>query len=383
MKSIKRYAAFGVGLFLSLSIQNLEGRGLSASVDKEEGRFILVETDNPQYHPNQLFRAYENYYSPRIKLLKERYGLEEVVRGEENEWQRILLLRNWIRRNIEIDNDNPPETRGDPFAILDSALRGGRFHCTHFSRVLHAVLNSFGYVTRRLGCGPGLVDDGGHHGVNEVWVNQFQKWVIVDAKYDSHFEKDGMPLSALEIRDLVWSGEAASIVRIKGPEGDPMRPDPVSGAWETRPDTYRWCSWETDTNRFTAFPAPPTSTLIFLDDAQFRNNKWYRDGKPHWAYDTPFMILTTRRDWIEWTPNVITSEVEITGDRASVFLVSFTPNFRSFQVKSPAGNWVDCEEGLEMHLHRDGKNRFLFRSVNLFGVAGPEHEIELRWSGKD
>ena len=379
MKSKKICTAVAASFLFCLSIQAQEAEGLSASVDKEDGRFILVETDNPQYHPNQLFWAYENYYSPRIKLLKERYGLEEVVRGEENEWQRILLLRNWIRSNIEIDNYNPSETRGDPFAILDSALQGGRFHCTHFSRVLHAVLNSFGYVTRRLGCGPGLIDDGGHHGVNEVWVNQFQKWVIVDAKYDSHFEREGIPLSALEIRDLVWKGEKESIVRIKGPAGKPMRPNPETGAWETRPDTYRWCSWETDTNRFTAFPAPPTSTLVFLDDEIFRSNKWYRDGKLHWAYDTPFMILTTRRDWIEWTPNVITSGVEVDGGRASVFLQSFTPNFRSFQVKAPAGNWVDCEEQLELHLHRDTENRFLFRIVNLFGVTGPEHSVEFKW----
>ena len=82
--------------------------------------------------------------------------------------------------------------REDAFAILDAAFKGGKFHCTHFSIVQHAVLNSFGYVTRRLGCGPGLKDDGGHHGVNEVWVNKFSKWVLIDAKYDAHFEKNGV-----------------------------------------------------------------------------------------------------------------------------------------------------------------------------------------------
>ena len=351
--------------------------------ETREGNFIQVEVENPVYWPNQLFRGFENYYHPRIARLKERYQLEGVVEGEADEWKRILLLRHWIRANIEIENVNPPETRGDPFALLDSALQGGRFHCTHFSRILHAVLNSFGYVTRRLGCGPGLIDDGGHHGVNEVWVNKLNKWVIVDAKYDSHFEKDGVPLSALEIRDLIWKGEKESIVRIKGPNGKPMQPNPETGAWETRPDTYRWCSWETDTNRFTAFPAPPTSTLVFLDDEVFRNNKWYRDGKPHWAYDTPFMILTSRRDWIEWTPNVIRSEVDIAGSTAEVFLESCTPNFRSFQVKTPAGTWSDCEEKMELLLHKDSPNSYCFRAINLFGVTGPEHKVVFQWARTD
>ncbi len=375
------------GVLLTLCLLMLYPDALFAAEDslpggKEQGQFIEVDTDNPVYNPNQLFRGFENFYSPRIERLKQRYNLEEVVAGESDEWKRILLLRHWIRANIEIENVTPAETRGDPFAILDSALQGGRFHCTHFSRVLHAVLNSFGYVTRRLGCGPGLIDDGGHHGVNEVWVNKLSKWVIVDAKYDSHFEKDGVPLSALEIRDLIWKGEKESIVRIKGPDGEPMKPNPETGAWETRPDTYRWCAWETDTNRFTAFPAPPTSTLVFFDDEIFRANKWYRDGKLHWAYDTPFMLLTPRRDWIEWTPNVISSEVTVNESAARVFLSSCTPNFRSFQLRTPAGTWSDCGEELEILLHKDSPNDYSFRTMNLFGVPGPEHRVAFRWTGE-
>ncbi|MFH1966082.1 MAG: transglutaminase-like domain-containing protein, partial [Acidobacteriota bacterium] len=204
-------------VFFTLHPVSLSAGRDSGGDDIAAGRFTVVQTENPVYMPNQLFRGFENYYSPRIKQLKERYDLDKVVEGETDEWQRMLLLRHWIRSNIEIENVNPTETRGDPFGILDSAMAGGKFHCTHFSRVLHAVLNSFGYVTRRLGCGPGLIDDGGHHGVNEVWVNKFSKWVIIDAKYDSHFEKDGLPLSALEIRDLIWQGKADLIIRIQGP----------------------------------------------------------------------------------------------------------------------------------------------------------------------
>ncbi|MFH1718021.1 MAG: transglutaminase-like domain-containing protein, partial [Planctomycetota bacterium] len=336
--------------------------------------------ENPRYFGNELFRGFENYYSPRIGQLRSRYGLDDVVAGETDEWKRILLLRHWIRSHIEIDNDNPTQTRGDTFAILDAALKGGKFHCTHFSIVQHAVLNSFGYVTRRMGCGPGLKDDGGHHGVNEVWVNKFSKWVLIDAKYDAHFEKDGVPLSALEIRDEVWRDGAKSVVRVVGPDCEPMKPNPRTGAWETRPDTYRWCSWETDTNRFTTFPARPTSTLVVLDDENSRNNTWYRDGKPHWAYNTPYFIKTTRRDWIEWTPNVITSKVTIRDGKASVFLGSCTPNFRNFQSRGDDGTWRDCAEEVGLPLDARTRNSFVFRTINLFGVAGPEHRVEIAYN---
>ena len=31
----------------------------------------------------------------------------------------------------------------------------------------------------------------GSHGMNEGWVNDLRKWVLVDAEHDAHFEKDG------------------------------------------------------------------------------------------------------------------------------------------------------------------------------------------------
>ncbi len=350
---------------------------VSGVVSAEGGRFVLVPVENPRYCANELFRGFENYYNPRVRELRARYGLDAVVAGERDEWKRILLLRHWIRSHIALDKDNPTRTRKETFSILDAALKGGKFHCAHFSTVQHAVLNSFGYLTRVLGCGPGLKDDGGHHGVNEVWVNAFSKWVLIDATYDVHFEKDGIPLSALEIRDEVWQNRASLVVPVVGPNRKPMQPDPKTGKLETRPEAYRWCSWGMNTNRFTTFPARRSSTLIMLADEIFLNNTWYRDGKPHWAYNTPYLIATPRRDWIEWTPNVITSKVTIEGDKARVFLGSCTPNFRSFQKMNENGTWLDCAEEVEISLEERTLNRFRFRTINLFGVAGPEHRIEI------
>ena len=374
----RRLSAAAAGAMFALVLA-----ATSRSFAEEGGRFVVVPVDNPRYCGNEMFRAFEDYYSPQMRELRTRYGLDAVVAGETDEWKRILLLRHWIKSNIAIDNENPTPTRGDAFAILDAALQGGKFHCTHFSIVQHAVLNSFGYVARRLGCGPGLKDDGGHHGVNEVWVNRFSKWVLIDAKYDAHFEKNGTPLSALEIRDELWRNGAQSVICVVGPDRGPMKPDPATGKSETRPDTYRWCSWETDTNRFTTFPANPTSTLVVLDDENFRTHTWYRDGKPHWAYDTPYFIKTTRRDWIEWTPNVITSKVTIEGNKARVVLGSCTPNFRSFQVMDKAGMWQDCGEEVDLPLDRSARTRSVFRTMSLFGVTGPEHLLEIAYEPRN
>jgi len=188
------------------------------------GDYELLRVENPAFRGNQLFVSHEDLRCPRFRQLRDRYHLDKVVEGRTNEFQRILLLRHWIKTHIRIENDNPTATRGDAFGILDAALQGGGFHCGHFMVVQNAVLNAFGYVTRCLGVGPGGTADspGGHHGVNEVWSNDFRKWVLIDAKYDTHFEKGGIPLSALEVRDELLRNGAADITCLRGPERRPV-----------------------------------------------------------------------------------------------------------------------------------------------------------------
>jgi hypothetical protein len=349
-----------------------------ASPKQGKALSVIQSPKNVARRPNELFPAFETYYSPRIAALRERYGLDKVVRGVSDEWDRIRLLRNWIRRHMEINDPNPTPVAPEAVAILDAAAKGGGFHCAHFSIVLHAVLNSYGFVTRRLGCGPGTLERGGHHGVNEVWVNSMAKWVLVDAKCDGHFEKNGVPLSALEIRDEVITGKEACLRRRIGPDGKSKDSaaalaDPLGFT-----HTYRWCSWEVSTNMFTAWPATSSGALIMLDDAFFRSNTWYRDGEPHWAYNTPLLQLTPCREWIEWTPNVIESIVMPQGDRARIELLSFTPNLKSYQMRLGTGAWRNCDNVVTVKPAGRSAVNVSFRAVNLFGLIGPTHSLTIK-----
>jgi hypothetical protein len=239
--------------------------------------------------------------------------------------------------------------------------------------VQHAVLNSFGYVTRRLGVGPGLNQPGkwGHHGVNEVWVNPLCKWVLIDAKYNFHFEKDRTPLSALEVRDELLADGGQSVRLAFGPERRHRRNQPPENM-----GTYRWISWET-TPTFTDFPNHGSSGLIVYEDDFFRSNTWYRDGEPHWAYAADFFIPVRHRSWIEWTPNVISSRVTTDHNCAHIELTSCTPNFQTYQVKRGRGEWRKCPDRLRLKLGALGLSLTL-RAVNLTGVSGPEHRVEVR-----
>ena len=55
-----------------------------ASAD-EGGRFAVLPVENPRYCGNELFRAFENYYSPRVRQLRDRYDLDAIVADEDDE----------------------------------------------------------------------------------------------------------------------------------------------------------------------------------------------------------------------------------------------------------------------------------------------------------
>ncbi len=349
---------------------------LFISCNKRE--YYKADVTNPVFRPNREFLSSEDLSSPKFEHLREKYQLDTIFHGETDEFKRILLLRHWIKSVIKINDFGDPYPGGGyAEGILDAALQGQGFHCGHFMTVQNAVMNAYGYVTRTLGAGPGVKGGpDGHHGIDEIWLNEYNKWFLSDAKYDHHFEKNGIPLSALEIREEYLKNRAADIVKVKGPARVPFDIDSETGlSREQNAQTYTWIEWHAYNNMFTVWP-DYQDLLIMYDDDYFRNNTWIWDGKPHWAYAKPeFMKRVSDRDSIYWTPNTISSKIIITGRVAHIELTSETPNFREYQMKEGAdGKWARTDSVLDMTL-KGKKYELAFRAVNLADVSGPEHRI--------
>jgi hypothetical protein len=340
--------------------------------------YYSVTVENPVYYPNTEFKSYEDLTSPKFPHLIEKYRLDTVFHGETDEMKRILLLRHWIKSVISINDFGDPYPGGDSAeGILDAALKGQGFHCGHYMVVQNAVLNAYGYVTRTLGAGPGVAGGpDGHHGIDEVWSNQYQKWFLTDAKYDHHFEKNGIPLSALEIREEFLKNKAADIVKVKGPDRVPFDVDAETGLSKVQnAQTYTWIEWHGYNNMCTAGSKHEELLLMYADD-YFRNHIWIWNGHPHWAYAQPkFMVKVDDRDKIYWTPNTIASTVSISSKVAHIEIQSWTPNLQSYDMKEQtSGEWTATTEKLDYELHGNGAELF-FRTRNLAGITGPEHRI--------
>jgi hypothetical protein len=243
----------------------------------------------------------------------------------------------------------------------------------------NAVMNAMGYVTRCLQPGPGQEENtylaAGNHGVNEIWCNKYQKWFISDAEFDGHFEKGGIPLSALEIRDEYLRNGGKDVVLVTGPGKKQAKSQLLFS-----PHTYRFVAYELTGDRHTQ-SGWSSGALAVWEDEYFRTHAWHRwSGPPggraplHWALRRNFFIRVAHRDWIEWTPNVVSVSAEIQGQAARVRLRSHTPNFDRYEMLAPGGQWK--KTGAEFDLKLEGPQvRREFRSVNTAGVAGPVSRV--------
>ncbi|MBL7763229.1 MAG: transglutaminase domain-containing protein [Chitinophagaceae bacterium] len=344
--------------------------------------FQQIQTENPEYIPNTIFTYYKDSSYPMFKALREKYQLDTIFHGEQDEFKRILLLRHWIFKTVPItpngvvlkSQDNSAES------ILDDALKGNMFHCAYFMIVNAEIMNACGYMARVINADEGennLPGQIAHHGTDEVWSNTFHKWFFSDAMFDLHFEKNGIPLSALEIRDEYFKNKAADVLMVSGPDRTPIDTtlDKYKRSKEIFARVFRWIAWFKQQDIYSNWDNG-ISYMVMYEDDYFKTHQWIRvDGKPHWAYGTKYLILVKDRKQLYWTPNTITSEVKINGNNATVKLNSYTPFFKTYEMKEGEdGKWKDVPDSLDISLQKN-KNEFLFRTVNMQGATGAEYKI--------
>jgi len=339
-----------------------------------EPKYVLRPMENPQFRPSQIFFQFEDITSPPFVELNRRFAFAESVKGIDDEFARILRLRQWIFNTLKVDASKPGPAL-DAISILAQGPSGGPFECTHSMIAQNAVMNAMGYVTRCLQPGPGGEANtylaAGNHGVNEIWSNKHRKWFLSDAEFDGHFEKGGIPLSALEIRDEYLRNEGKELDLVVGPGRKKVKPQLLFS-----PHTYRFVSYEITGDRHTQ-SGWSSGSLAVWEDEYFKTHTWYRWATPlegnapmHWALRRNFFVRVAHRDWIEWTPNIVSVKAEIQGKAAYVHLRSNTPNFERHEMRRPGGHWEKIATDFNLRLEGQRIERE-FRSVNTAGVAGP------------
>src|SRR5258705_11503402 len=146
---------------------------------------------------------FDSFSNPKLKELRERYTLDDVVAPGATEFDKQVLLMDWVHRQFKKFGAPSTGARG-ALDILDGIEQGHTFFCSHYAHVMVSAAASLGWVDRELALrrhqGVAKVGGSTEHSTTEIWSNHHRKWAMLDRTSTMYLEKDGLPLNAWEIR---------------------------------------------------------------------------------------------------------------------------------------------------------------------------------------
>lgn len=144
-------------------------------------------------------------------------GLRELLEPIETEFGKFLALRKWVSRQWKHHQGNP-YPGWNPLIMLewlrDKKPEACGF-CVIHNQLFYQLCLGVGLIAR-----PVIITrnetmhDGGHF-VSEVYSNDYQKWMVMDANYDIHYDYNGQLLNALELHNLYLEGKQEQVL-VKG-----------------------------------------------------------------------------------------------------------------------------------------------------------------------
>ena len=322
-----------------------------------------------------------------LATLRHQYLLDKVVAGGRDEWQSQLLLKEWVHKAIP--GGSPKISYNNALQILEHAGRGEAFWCTHYTITYAECAAALGWQARKIGVDRKHGQEGmgsSHHGVAEVWSNQFRKWVVIDAQSNLHFEKAGIPLSAWEIRAEWLKDGGRSVDHVVGVPLKAVKKNPAIVWWnhaEDETSTYFWIYLEDRLLAKGGAGAGPPKLILPEDEAN-ANAIWYQNSDPdtkgselHQGYLRNRFLPTRRIEDVYWTVGIV--ETTITGatpGSIQLSLDSYCPNRVGYEVSLDGVRWlpVKDERNLDWPLQPNW-NSLRLRTVAKGNVKGPETSV--------
>jgi transglutaminase-like putative cysteine protease len=325
---------------------------------------------------------YENPLHPRLAALRRDYKLDELVAGAPTETEKLVRVRDWVAHQWKF---KAPETYYPPWDANEILEHRCGF-CVQYAIVMMQCAISLGYQARFVfGHNPGAYDGGGHE-VCEIWSNEHRKWMFFDVNQNWFYmnPRAREPLSMLEVHDLIrktYYANGLSTPEIAVCYGTNMVPSPPPAGFEqhftngsyTVPTRWLFVNY-VPRNNFLAQPYPQPKT---------QGTHW--DWSEYWRWEdgtTPkqwqYRNFTDRRSDVAWTINQVRFDAtpQPEPNELSVRMGTFTPFFKTFQIKADQTPWQDSPAKFAWHLH-PGLNRLEMRTRNTSDVTGPPSFVEI------
>lgn len=337
-------------------------------------RMSIVALVDNEY--SKLF-GFDSFDNPKLHRLREQEGLDEVVAGGEDEFDRQVHLLDWTHERFS--RFGRPSTDADgALEILEAVDEGHSFFCSYYASVMVSSAASQGWICRLLALRrpDHLGERSTEHSATEMWSNQHAKWVLFDPTYAVYFEKDGVPLNAWEVRREWFHNEGRDLTFVIGADRQRHTVEELPIRRSHHPG-YGWLELGPNTMHKLAFlgyvpntdlmdSRPDWDNFFITRDELCEGTRWHRRPAPSDPENEPYFPVNQAA--LDLWPG--------DGNEIRVHVRTMTPNFATFQRRTDGGEWEDCGDAFGWALG-PGKNVLEVRSVNRFGVHGPASTVEL------
>ncbi|MCK4624445.1 MAG: transglutaminase domain-containing protein, partial [Phycisphaerae bacterium] len=325
----------------------------------DEKRIKITEYQNETIVQSSWPFTYQRWDEPKLKVLREQYNLDEIIKGAKTEFEKYLRLRHWCRWGGQWRSHWCGADPGEDalnileWCVKDRAHCGLKAHsfCHHYAHVYAQCCLAMGLQARMLVA----TGEGKGHCYTEVWSNDYKKWVFMDATHDFHVAEDGkrrkkaaegvMPISALERHNRKQAFPLFRNIAIwfRNDILSYMPPNPI---WDGG-HHFRW-------------------------DGRL----WWLDRK--YRFQPEFTKHTDRVADLYWTLNQTAIDLQYSDKPGSLLvnLETVTPNFDTFEIKLDDKPWRASPPAFTWKL-RKGRNEIQARTRNKFGNPGIVSRVAL------
>ncbi|HLX62720.1 MAG TPA: hypothetical protein VKX17_15695 [Planctomycetota bacterium] len=344
------------------------------SIDLAGSKATLTKLDTLPYVESDYTKRFkfDAFDNPKLKELREKYKLDDVVAAGKDEFEKQVLLMDWTFHQFKKFGKPSASPRG-ALEILKDVSDGHTFFCAHYAVTLVSAAASLGWVDRSLALrrhqGGNKKGGSTEHSVTEIWSNQYCKWVMLDPTANMYVEKNGVPLNAYEIRDEWFYHDGRELQFVVGKEHKKYKKVDLpifSGRFEgfgdltVEPDEldkYGFIGYVPNTNLMDA--GEDYGKMFIVKDKVCDGTKWHERLNPANPAVDPYFPI-----------DQAALSLRAEDGKLFVSLKTMTPNFKTYAMQVDGGGWKACGDNFEWPVHA-GSNKIEVKAVNQFGVEGP------------
>jgi hypothetical protein len=187
---------------------------LLVSIGALAQEITIKEVKEYKFISKDQYFTFEDFNHPKLKELVERETLVQVIKDGATELDRILLLKEWVRKELKqpgIPTSYPP---WDANIILDWVRKNKiQVLCGHYAVLFVQCLTGLGIPARYVDLSS---EDSSGHFVSEVWSQDFKKWILIDPYDDCYYQREGVPLSGLSLHLAYVNHNTKGIEIVRG-----------------------------------------------------------------------------------------------------------------------------------------------------------------------